>query len=89
MFYTYIIYASSIDKFYIGASNNPEQRLQKHNNKNKGFTNRACDWKIVFLKKFDTFNEALAFEMKIKSWKSKVKINKLILSAENALNDIP
>ncbi len=81
MFYTYIIYSKSIDKYYIGASENPENRLKKHNAKNKGFTNQAGDWEIVYTKAFETKNLALTFEKQIKAWKSKVKIIKLIQAA--------
>ncbi len=81
MFYTYILYSASIDKFYIGASENPQERLKKHNAKNNGFTNQSDDWKIVFLKSFDTKTDALAFEKQIKSWKSRLKIQKMITSA--------
>ena len=80
MFYTYILYSPSKDKYYIGATENPEERIKKHNNKNKGFTNQSSDWEIVFLKAFDDKKEALAFEKTIKSWKSRIKIQKLIHS---------
>ena len=81
MFYTYILYSPSKDKFYIGISENPIERLKKHNAKNKGFTNQVKDWEIVFLKEFETKSETLAFEKKIKAWKSKIMIQKLISSA--------
>jgi putative endonuclease len=80
MFYTYIIYSNKADKFYIGATENLEQRLAKHRNKNKGFTNQADDWQIVYSKEFQTKSEALAYERQIKSWKSKKKIISLIES---------
>ncbi|MCF8416546.1 MAG: GIY-YIG nuclease family protein [Crocinitomicaceae bacterium] len=67
-------------KFYIGATENIEQRLAKHRNKNKGFTNQADDWQIVYSKEFQTKTEALAYERLIKSWKSKKKIISLIES---------
>jgi len=78
MFYTYILYSNSADKFYIGATENLENRLAKHRNKNKGFTNQATDWQIVFSKNFETKIEALALERTIKNWKSKKMILKLI-----------
>ena len=81
MFYTYILFSDTINKFYVGASENPEERLKKHNTKNKGFTNQASDWQIVFLKSFDTKSEALAYEKQIKKWKSAIKIQKLISSS--------
>ncbi len=79
MFYTYILYSTTIDKFYIGASENPSERLKKHNNIHSGFTSQTSDWEIVFLKKFDSKNEAFTFERKIKRWKSRKMIRKLIL----------
>ncbi len=84
MFYTYILYSKSIDRFYIGISENPNERLKKHRAKNKGFTNQATDWEIVFQRSFESKSEALAFENQIKSWKSKIKIKKLIQS-DNSL----
>ena len=78
MYYTYIIHAASIDRYYVGISENPTERLKKHNAKNKGFTNQAADWKIVFLRMFESKREALDFEKLIKNWKSKIKIQKLI-----------
>ena len=62
MFYTYIIYTPSKDRFYIGASENPSERLKKHNAKNKGFTQQAADWKIVYQKEFPSKSEALKHE---------------------------
>jgi len=78
MFFTYIIYSPTKDKYYIGISENPSERLKKHNARNKGFTNQANDWKIVFLKSFQSKSEALALEKQIKGWKSRIKMLKLI-----------
>ena len=78
MFYTYILYSAAKDKFYIGATENPSERLKKHNNKNKGFTNQADDWEIVYLKDYISKSEALAHERQIKNWKSRIMIQKLI-----------
>jgi putative endonuclease len=78
MYYTYILFSITVNKFYVGASENPHDRLKKHNAKNKGFTNQANDWQIVFIQPFETKSEALNFEKQIKNWKSSLKIRKLI-----------
>ena len=78
MFYTYILYSKTADKFYIGMSQNPEERLKKHQNKHKGFTNISSDWQIVFTREFPSKADALAFEKKIKGWKSRKMIQVLI-----------
>ena len=82
MYYTYILYSELKDKFYIGSSENPNERLKKHNNKNKGYTNQSNDWKIVFSQSFESRTEAMAFERKIKNWKSRKMILKLIAESK-------
>lgn len=89
MFYTYILYSTSKDRFYIGSTENPLERLKKHNYSNKGFTNRASDWKIVYLKEFETKSDSMLFEKKIKNWKSRMMIQKLIDSVGSECPDLP
>jgi putative endonuclease len=78
MYYTYILFSSDLNRYYIGYSSNVEERLAKHNNHHKGFTNAGNDWEIVFTRAFETKQEALSFERKIKSWKSRKMIEQLI-----------
>jgi len=78
MFHTYILYSKTADKFYVGATSSIEERLKKHNNKNKGFTQQACDWEIVYRKEFNEMSQALNHEKEIKNWKSRKMIVKLI-----------
>ena len=78
MFYTYILYSEKVDKFYVGMTSNLEERMRKHNSKNKGFTNQADDWKHVFVEEFVIKEEALSREKEIKNWKSRKKIIELI-----------
>ena len=78
MFYTYIIYSEIADKYYVGQTSNVLERIKKHQNKNKGFTNQAKDWKIFYQKPFDSRSQAMAHEKEIKSWKSRKMIIKLI-----------
>jgi len=77
-YFTYILYSKNLDKFYIGHTNNIEQRIKKHLTNHKGFTAKAKDWKLVFHKEFLSKKQAYALERKIKSWKSKAKIKQLI-----------
>jgi putative endonuclease len=78
MFYCYIIYSKSTDKFYIGHTANVSDRLAKHNAVHKGFTGAFNDWEFVYTEKFNTKELAYARERQIKSWKSRVKILELI-----------
>ena len=77
-YYLYILKSQSADKFYTGISQNPHQRLSYHNSLEKGFTSRYRPWEIVFTKQFETKNEAMLAEKKIKKWKSKVMIERMV-----------
>jgi putative endonuclease len=81
----YILYSDLKDKYYIGStSDDPESRLKKHNTNHKGFTGGIGDWKIKYLEIFETKVEAIAREKAIKSWKSRARIEKLILKFSSA-----
>src|SRR5690554_8208265 len=77
-YYLYILKSLSADKFYTGSSDNPERRLYFHNNVEKGFTSRYRPWEIVFMQEYESKTLALAAERKIKKWKSKRMIEKII-----------
>ena len=80
MFYTYILYSEVLSKYYIGSSNNLEDRLKKHLSNHDGFTAKAKDWKIVYSQQFDTKAEAVTREKEMKAWKSAKRIARLIQS---------
>jgi predicted GIY-YIG superfamily endonuclease len=76
--FVYILQSENSGKFYTGISEDPLRRLLFHNSIEKGFTSRYRPWRIVFTKEFPNRSTAQKAEMKIKSWKSKVMINRLI-----------
>ena len=82
VFFVYILFSYSKDKFYIGFTSNIEERIIRHNQKSKGFTGNNNDWKIVYSETFSEKSEAIAREKQIKSWKSKIKIQELIKNKE-------
>ena len=76
--YLYILQSIPSGKFYVGVSDNPERRLIYHNSLEKGFTSRYRPWEIKFTKAYPTKFEAMNMERKIKSWKSKIMIERVI-----------
>ena len=78
MYCVYILKSLTSGKYYIGSSSNPKRRLEFHNTIEKGFTSRYRPWEIVFTKEFPDKPTAQAAERKIKSWKSRVMIEKLL-----------
>ncbi len=77
-YFLYILKSKTADKHYIGSSENPQRRLQYHNSIEKGFTPRYRPWEIVYTKEYETKEIALTMERKVKGWKSKEMIEKLI-----------
>ena len=50
----HIIYSSSIDQYYIGHSENIENRLFRHNNSRSKVTKKSKDWKLLYSEMFAT-----------------------------------
>ncbi len=78
IYYLYILKSKMIEKLYIGISQDPQKRLSYHNTIEKGFTSRYRPWEIVYLKEFSNKQEALVTERKLKGWKNKRMIEKVI-----------
>ena len=78
MFYFYILYSVSLDKFYIGHTSDLNDRLKKHNTNHKGFTGKVKDWELKYKEEFHTKKDAYARERQVKKWKSKTRVAELI-----------
>ena len=81
MYYTYILHSQELSRYYIGYTDDIELRLKKHLRNHDGFTGKAKDWKIVYTESHETKQEARSRELKIKGWKSKRMIEKLLSSS--------
>ncbi|WP_294960180.1 GIY-YIG nuclease family protein [uncultured Flavobacterium sp.] len=77
-FIVYILFSESKNRYYIGFTSNLKERLTRHNQKSKGFTGNANDWKVVYTENYETKELAYKRELQIKSWKSRIKIEELI-----------
>ena len=76
--FVYILKSLSAAKYYVGSSENPNRRSEFHNTIEKGFTSRYRPWEIVFTQEFSSKSEVLRVEKKIKNWKSRKMIEKLV-----------
>ena len=70
MYFTYIIYSESYNIYYIGQTNNLQDRLVRHNENRNKFTKNKGPWKLVFSKLFGSRAEAVRLEKKLKSFKN-------------------
>jgi len=88
MFYIYIIYSKSADKYYIGHTNDVERRIIEHNsNPRMTYTHKFRPWDLVALFEVgENRKTAMKIEKFIKQQKSRSFILKIIIS--NELNGI-
>lgn len=80
MFYIYIIYSNTAEKFYVGHSDNPWDRLVQHNeNDGDKYTGKYQNWELkAVFEVSENKEDALSIEKFIKRQKSKKLLLKLI-----------
>lgn len=77
-YYVYILQSDKDGSYYIGYSENPDKRLEKHNYSKKGYTATKKPWKIVYTEAFSGKAEALKRERFLKNQKNSAFYKKLI-----------
>jgi len=78
MYTVYILYSKSINRYYVGYTNDLERRLPEHNRKNGKFTDRGVPWELVYKEEYQAKEKAMSREKEIKSKKSRNYIEELI-----------
>lgn len=79
-FYVYIVYNKKHDRFYIGQTENLDERVKDHNDKrfSKSYTARFNgEWELVYKKEFTSRSEAIKREKQLKSYRGRehIKLN--------------
>ena len=59
MYHTYILYSPSLDRFYVGHTEDLAERLVFHRKHTTRFTSRADDWRYVFHQAHASRSEAV------------------------------
>ena len=77
-YFVYILYSGSLDLYYIGSSENPEERLKRHLGLHRGFTGKVKDWCIKYTELWESKTEALKRERQLKGWKNRTRIEDLV-----------
>lgn len=78
MAWVYILQSKENNKFYIGSTENLEQRLLHHAGKHTPSTKRLGTMKLVFSQKYPTLKEARTIESRLKNLKRKDYIEKIV-----------
>jgi len=67
LYWVYIIYSKSLDKFYKGQTNNFENRLARHNNGSVKATKPGIPWVLVWSIERSDRSSAMILEKKLKN----------------------
>ena len=78
MFYTYIIYSVSQDKYYVGSCADLDRRILDHNTGHSNYTKAGKPWVLKWHQGFDSRSAAMNEELRIKRKKSRRYIEFLI-----------
>ena len=79
MAWVYILRNASTNRFYVGSTIDLRRRLKQHKSGNTRTTRVLGTKELVYTEEYATETEARNREKQIKSYKSKVYIEKLIL----------
>ncbi|MCL5289356.1 MAG: GIY-YIG nuclease family protein [Acidobacteria bacterium] len=69
-YFLYVLWSPSAHRFYIGISEDPEQRLIRHNRGLSFWTARYRPWLLVLTERFDDYRSARKRELQLKRQKS-------------------
>ena len=78
MYFGYILYSKLLDKYYVGHTQDLNDRIFRHNNSGSKYTKVAKDWELKYSIEFSLRSEAMQWEKIVKGKKSRVFIENLI-----------
>ncbi len=78
MFYVYILEAEESKRYYIGQTENLDERVKCHNEGRNLSTKAYIPWHLKWWKEFETRSEAVKTESKLKSIKKRVGLEKFV-----------
>lgn len=78
-FYVYILASKKEGVLYVGVTNDLERRIFEHKAKiNEGFTSKYNVGKLMYFEVFNSIEEAILIEKRMKKWKREWKVNLII-----------
>ena len=86
-YFVYILFSESIQKFYIGQTNNIEHRLKRHNQGSEKYTSKGTPWALVWYASKESRSDAVIFERKLKNLKQS-RLVKLMQKYSNGIQNI-
>ena len=77
-FFVYILFSSSLNRYYVGQTNDIASRLKRHNTGQEKYTSKGQPWQLQFYEEVSSRSEAIRIERKIKNFKSQRRIREYI-----------
>ena len=65
-FFVYILFSSSLQKFYVGSTESVEKRIKEHNRGKSNFTSKGIPWEVIKIFELESRAESVQLERKIK-----------------------
>lgn len=78
MAFVYILHSLKSNSYYVGSTLNVNRRIKQHNSGNVASTKYKRPYKLIFSQEFKDIQQARKVEKKIKSWKRRDFIEKII-----------
>jgi len=66
-YYVYILYSEGHDSYYIGQTQDVQERIRRHNAKMEAATSRYAPWDLVLTIEKESRSEAVVLERKLKN----------------------
>jgi putative endonuclease len=67
LFYTYILRSERLGRYYVGSTQDVENRLNEHNAGKSKSIRTGIPWSLVYVEEFATRSEAMLLERRIKA----------------------
>ncbi|MFC1729161.1 GIY-YIG nuclease family protein [candidate division KSB1 bacterium] len=81
MYYVYILYSKSFDRYYIGQTDNIDARIDRHNKGKVKSTKHYVPWELRYTEKFISRSKAMKREKFLKNQRNKEFYKRLIDSS--------
>jgi len=78
MYYIYILKSEINGKYYIGSTNNIEDRIKRHNTGQSKYTSKYKPWKLIYSETYQNRSEACKRELEIKKYKGGIQFKNLL-----------
>jgi len=67
LYTVYILHSETLNKYYVGSTQDLKDRLERHNNGRSNYTRKGYPWKLITQFQCETRGESMRLENKIKN----------------------